>query len=117
VLEVPLAVDLLDAELRVLPNPLRALVRPEPRVVVDRVVGEVRGDQIGVARVERLVVGADVVEVADDRILTFERRFGGPPDRETGLRCPVARVTVGLCVGTDRLAASAVFSGWYSRPS
>jgi hypothetical protein len=37
---------------------------------VDRVVGEVRRDQLGVARVERLVVGADVVEVADDGILT-----------------------------------------------
>jgi hypothetical protein len=31
---------------------------------VDRVVGEVGGDEIGVAGIQRLVVGADVVEVA-----------------------------------------------------
>jgi hypothetical protein len=37
---------------------------------VDGVVGEVGGDQLGVARVERVVVRADVVEVADDQILT-----------------------------------------------
>ena len=42
----------------------RALVRAEPRVVVDGVVGEVRGDRVGVAGVQRLVVGADVVEAA-----------------------------------------------------
>jgi hypothetical protein len=40
-------------------------VRPEPGVVVDGVIGEVRGDELGVAGVERLVVGADVVEVGD----------------------------------------------------
>jgi hypothetical protein len=70
VFDVPLAVDLLDPELRVLPDPPGALMRSQPRVVVDRVIGEVRGDQIGVAGVKRLVVGADVVEVADDEILT-----------------------------------------------
>jgi hypothetical protein len=32
---------------------------------VDGVVGEVRGDEVGVAGVERLVVGADVIEIAD----------------------------------------------------
>jgi hypothetical protein len=37
---------------------------------VDGVVGEVRGDQLGVAAVERLVVGADVSQMADDGILT-----------------------------------------------
>jgi hypothetical protein len=47
---------------------------------VDRVVGEVRRDQVGVARVERLVVGVDVVEVgADDEILTCACRFGSLP--------------------------------------
>jgi len=64
VLDVPLAVDLLDPELRVEADPLGALVGAEPRVVVGRVLGEVAGDQLGVARVERLVVGADVVDVA-----------------------------------------------------
>jgi hypothetical protein len=37
---------------------------------VDGLVGEVGRDQLGVAGVERLVVGADVVEVSDDEILT-----------------------------------------------
>jgi hypothetical protein len=45
-------------------------MRPESRVVVDRVVGEVLGDAVGVAAVQRLVVGADVVQVPDGRILT-----------------------------------------------
>jgi hypothetical protein len=36
---------------------------------VNGVVGEVGGDQVGVAAVERLVVGADVVEVGDSGIL------------------------------------------------
>jgi hypothetical protein len=70
VFDVPLTVDLLDPELRVLPDSLGALMRPKARVVVDRVVGEVRGDEIGVTRVQRLVVGADVIEVADDEIVT-----------------------------------------------
>jgi hypothetical protein len=70
VLDEPLSVDHPDAHPRVLADPLRALVRPEPRVVVDGVVGEVGGDQLRVAGVERLVVGADVVEVSDDEILT-----------------------------------------------
>jgi hypothetical protein len=64
VLDVPLSVDRADAELRVLSDPIRTLVRAEPRVVVDGVFSEVRGDELGVAGVERLVVGADVVEVA-----------------------------------------------------
>jgi hypothetical protein len=64
-----LAVDRLDSPLGVLGD-LPAAMRPETRVVVDGVVGEVRGDQVDVACVERLVVGADVVEVADDEILT-----------------------------------------------
>jgi hypothetical protein len=77
VLDEPLAVDLLDPELRVLADALGALVRPEPRVVVDRVVGEVGCDELGVARVQGVVIGADVVEVADDRIVTCPCRFGG----------------------------------------
>jgi hypothetical protein len=32
---------------------------------VDGVVGEMGGDQLGVAGVERLVVGADVIELGD----------------------------------------------------
>jgi hypothetical protein len=64
VLDIPLAVDLLDAELGVQPDPLGALVGPQPGVVVDGVVGEMRGDQLRVPGVERVVVGADVVEVA-----------------------------------------------------
>jgi hypothetical protein len=68
VLHPPLAVDGFDAPLGVLGD-LPAPVRPEPGVVVDRVVGEMGGDQVGVAGVERLVVGADVVEVGDPGIL------------------------------------------------
>jgi hypothetical protein len=41
----------------------------EPGVVVDRVRGEVLGDGLGVAGVQGVVVGADVVEVRDGRIL------------------------------------------------
>jgi len=37
---------------------------------VDGVVGEVGGDELGVAAVQGVVVGADVVEVADRWILT-----------------------------------------------
>jgi hypothetical protein len=69
VLHPPLPVDRLDAPLGVLGD-LPAAVRAEAGVVVDGVVGEVRVDQVDVARVERLVVGADVVEGADDEILT-----------------------------------------------
>jgi hypothetical protein len=36
---------------------------------VDGVVREVRSDELGVAAVQRLVVGADVVEVGDRPIL------------------------------------------------
>jgi hypothetical protein len=43
---------------------------------VNGVVGEVGGDQVGVAGVKRLVVRADVIEVADDGILTSRCRFG-----------------------------------------
>jgi hypothetical protein len=63
-LVTPLAVEVVDAPARVLGDRARTLVRPEPRVVVDGVVREVGGDEVDVARVERLVVGADVVEVA-----------------------------------------------------
>jgi hypothetical protein len=43
---------------------------------MDRVVGEVLGDAIGVAGVERLVVGADVIEVADGARLTLSPLCG-----------------------------------------
>jgi hypothetical protein len=63
VLEVPLAVDLLDAPLGVLGDRAGALMGAEARVVMGGVVGEMRGDAVDVARVQRLVIGADVVEV------------------------------------------------------
>jgi hypothetical protein len=63
VLDVPLAVDLVDSERRVAADRLRPLVRSEPGVVVDRVVGEVRRDSVGVPRVQGLVIGADVIDV------------------------------------------------------
>ena len=62
--EPPLAVDGLDAPGGVVGD-LAAVVRAEAGVVVSGLVGEVRGDGVGVAGVERLVVGPDVVEVAD----------------------------------------------------
>jgi hypothetical protein len=43
-----------------------ASMRAEPRVVMDRVVAEERGDRLGVAGVERLVVAADVFEQRAD---------------------------------------------------
>jgi hypothetical protein len=49
------------------------------------VVGEVLGDAIGVARVERLVVGADVVEVADGARLTAEVTGRAAPPMRTSL--------------------------------
>jgi len=60
----PLAVEVVDRPAGVLGD-LAAVVGAEPGVVVGRVVGEVRGDQIDVARVERLVVATDVGEVVD----------------------------------------------------
>ncbi len=70
VLERPPTLEVLDREARVLADRSCALVRAEARVVVDGVVGEVPGDEVGVAAVQSLVVGADVVEVADGGILT-----------------------------------------------
>jgi hypothetical protein len=64
VLEPPLPLEVLDRPFRVLTNGAGALVRAEPRVVVDRVLGEVRGDEVGIAGVERAVVATDVLEVA-----------------------------------------------------
>jgi hypothetical protein len=64
VLQPPLAVEVLDRPVGVLGD-LPAPVWPQPGVVVNGVVGEVGGDQLGVARVQRLVVGADLVEVGD----------------------------------------------------
>src|SRR5262245_43694385 len=80
VLEEPLAVDHPDAELRVLSDALGPLVRPEPRVVMDGVVREVGCDQLRIPRVQRLVVRADVVEVAHGRpfISPFCRSEGRP---------------------------------------
>jgi hypothetical protein len=69
-----LPVDLLDAPGSVLGD-LAAAVRPQPGVVVDRVLGEVGGDEVGITGIQRLVVGADVVEVGDDGILTCRCRF------------------------------------------
>jgi hypothetical protein len=70
VLEPPPALEVLDRPLRVLADVASALVRAEPRVVVDRVAGEMRGDQVRVAGIECAVVAANVVEVAQrNRIL------------------------------------------------
>jgi hypothetical protein len=63
VLEVPLPVEVVDRPPRVLADRPRALVGPEAGVVVDRVVGEVLRDPVGIAGVQRLVIGADVIEV------------------------------------------------------
>src|SRR4051812_14069523 len=62
VLVMPAGAEFVDAPFGVLGD-LAAVVGPEPRVVVRRVSGEMRGDEVNVAGVERLVVGADVVEV------------------------------------------------------
>jgi hypothetical protein len=78
VLHPPLSVDVLDPPAGILGN-LPAAVRPESGVVVDRVVREVRGDEIDVPGIQRLVVGTDVVEVGDEEILTGRCRFGGFP--------------------------------------
>jgi hypothetical protein len=59
-----LAVDGLDAPGGVVGD-LAPVVGAEARVVVGCVLGEVGGDGVGVAGVERFVVGADVVEVPD----------------------------------------------------
>jgi hypothetical protein len=64
VLDPPLAVGVGDAPLGVRGD-LAAVMRAEPRVVVRSVVGEVLGDEVGVAGVQGLVVAADVVEVGD----------------------------------------------------
>jgi hypothetical protein len=45
------------------------MVRAEPGVVVGRVVREVRGDELDVAGVERLVVTANVGEAVDLGVL------------------------------------------------
>jgi hypothetical protein len=74
VLHPPLAVHRLHAPFGVIGD-LAAAVRPEPGVVVDSVVRKVRGDQLDVTGVERLVIGADVVQVADDEILTCGCRY------------------------------------------
>jgi hypothetical protein len=70
VLHPPLAFEVVDRPAGVLGDAPSALVGTEARVVVDRVVREVRGDQLDVAAVQRLVVGADVIEIADQEILT-----------------------------------------------
>jgi hypothetical protein len=61
---VPLAIEVVDRPAGVLGD-LAPVMRSEARVVVGRVVGEVGGDQLDVAGVERLVIAADVVEVRD----------------------------------------------------
>jgi hypothetical protein len=69
VLEPPLAGEVVDRPAGVLGD-LAAAVGAEARVVVRRVLGEVGGDQVDVAGVERLVVAADVVERVDAGIFT-----------------------------------------------
>jgi hypothetical protein len=64
VFEPPLTVDVVDRPAGVLGD-LATAMRTEPRVVVGRVVGEVRSDPFDVAGVQRLVVAADVVERRD----------------------------------------------------
>jgi hypothetical protein len=61
---MPLTVDRAHPERRVSPDLLRAPVRAEARVVVDRVVGEVRRNNVGVTAVQRLVIRPDVIYVA-----------------------------------------------------
>jgi hypothetical protein len=68
VLEPPLPVEVVDRPARVLGD-LAAAVGTEARVVVGGVFGEVARDQVDVARVERRVVAADVVERVDLRLL------------------------------------------------
>jgi len=70
VLHPPLAVEVFDRPARVLGDRPSPLVWAQPRVVVDRVVGEVRRDQLDVAAVQGVVVGADVVEIGDSPILS-----------------------------------------------
>jgi hypothetical protein len=64
VLEPPPALEPVDPPAGVLGD-LAPAMRPEARVVVDGVVGEVRGDQVDVAAVQGLVVAADVGERVD----------------------------------------------------
>jgi len=66
VLEPPLTLEVLDRPFGVLADRARSLVRTEPRVVVDGVVGEVRGNEVWIAGVQRAVVAADVIEVAQE---------------------------------------------------
>jgi hypothetical protein len=61
----PLPVELVDCPARGLGDLSSASVGPQARVVVDGVVGEVRRDPLGVARVEGRVVAADVLERVD----------------------------------------------------
>jgi hypothetical protein len=69
VLEPPLPAEVVDRPAGVLGD-RAAVVGAEARVVMGRVLGEVRGDQVDVACVERLVVAADVVERVDADIFT-----------------------------------------------
>jgi hypothetical protein len=84
VLEPPLPVEVVDSPLGVLADRARPLVRPESGVVVRRVVREVRRDEIRVAGVQCLVVAADVIEIADRRILSDSRMRGRPVARTPG---------------------------------
>ena len=65
VLARPFAIEVVDRPARVAGDRPAPSVRPEPRVVMDGVVGEVGGDQLDVAGVEGVVVAADTVERAD----------------------------------------------------
>ena len=76
-----MAIEVVDRPACVAGDRLGAPVRPEPRVVMDGVVGEVGGDQLDVAGVEGVVVAADVVERADLGIVTVCRSICGDPVR------------------------------------
>ena len=64
VLQMPAPLDVGDRVGRVAADRLGSFVRAETRVVVDRVIGEVRRNGVRVARVEGLVIRPDVVYVA-----------------------------------------------------
>ena len=66
---MPPALELANGPGRVVADLLRSAMGAEARVPVDRILREVAGDGRGVTRIERLVVGADVV--ADGQAFTY----------------------------------------------
>ena len=71
VFEVPVRVEVLHTQCRVLRDRLRPHMRLAARVVVDGVVGEVASDVVGVAGIQRLVVRPDVVEPRSHQVDPF----------------------------------------------